>query len=357
MEKQDCFLTRNETNFIKAVAIIMMLIHHFWGFPAWRVGGAALEPAIYLPGGASLSWMAARQFKICVAMFAVITGYGWGKGQVSLRKAAQRIGKVLLAYEWCLAAEYILNELAAPGSVSLRDLPDQITLCFFHGELLIRFAWYVRFFILAAFSYLAFVRLMRACPNRLVQGLIAVAPFWAVYYCLSRWAAPWLQYGDVPDYLTYMPCIMIGTWIADSRYPVRKRRKVSAAASLFWVAVCAALLYARYYASSRAYLDVFLAPCLIYALSNLYAACGLARLQKCFDLLAARGIYMWLLHSLFFLTPGAAQFQNILYLSKSPLLVFLWGFLIVFLAACLLRFLAETVSRWVSHLNRKSLPK
>lgn len=81
------------------------------------------------------------------------------------------------------------------------------------------------------------------------------------------------------------------------------------------------------------------------------------RLQKCFDLLAARGIYMWLLHSLFFLTPGAAQFQNILYLSKSPLLVFLWGFLIVFLAACLLRFLAETVSRWVSHLNRKSLPK
>lgn len=134
MEKQDCFLTRNETNFIKAVAIIMMLMHHFWGFPAWRVGGAALEPAIYLPGGASLSWMAARQFKICVAMFAVITGYGWGKGQVSLRKAAQRIGKVLLAYEWCLAAEYILNELAAPGSVSLRDLPDQITLCFFHGS-------------------------------------------------------------------------------------------------------------------------------------------------------------------------------------------------------------------------------
>lgn len=121
--------------------------------------------------------------------------------------------------------------------------------------------------------------------------------------------------------------------------------------------MCAALLYARYYASSRAYLDVFLAPCLIYALSNLYAACGLARLQKCFDLLAARGIYMWLLHSLFFLTPGAAQFQNILYLSKSPLLVFLWGFLIVFLAACLLRFLTETVSRWVSHLNRKSLPK
>lgn len=55
MEKQDCFLTRNETNFIKAVAIIMMLMHHFWGFPAWRVGGAALEPAIYLPGGASLS--------------------------------------------------------------------------------------------------------------------------------------------------------------------------------------------------------------------------------------------------------------------------------------------------------------
>lgn len=265
MEKQDCFLTRNETNFIKAVAIIMMLMHHFWGFPAWRVGGAALEPAIYLPGGASLSWMAALQFKICVAMFAVITGYGWGKGQVSLRKAAQRIGKVLLAYEWCLAAEYILNELAAPGSVSLRDLPDQITLCFFHGELLIRFAWYVRFFILAAFSYLAFVRLMRACPNRLVQGLIAVAPFWAVYYCLSRWAAPCLQYGDVPDYLTYMPCVMIGTWIADSRYPVWKRRKVSAAASLFWVAVCAALLYARYYASSRAYLDVFLAPCLIRA--------------------------------------------------------------------------------------------
>ena len=101
MEKQDCFLTRNETNFIKAVAITMMLMHHFWGFPAWRVGGAALEPTVYLPGGASLSWMAALQFKICVAMFAVITGYGWGKGQVSLNHTKGTIPELLSLHMKC----------------------------------------------------------------------------------------------------------------------------------------------------------------------------------------------------------------------------------------------------------------
>lgn len=357
MEKRDCFLTRDETNFVKAVAVIMMMMHHFWGFSTWRVAGVALEPTLYFPGGPSLSWISARQFKICVAIFAVITGYGWGLGQVSFRKTLKRIGKVVVIYEWCLAVEYILNAIAAPGFASLRDLIDQVTLCFFHGELLIGFAWYVRFFILAALSYMVFVRLMRACRNRLVQGIVAIVPFWCVYYCLWKWAMPWLQFADVLDYLTYMPCIMIGTWIADSRIPIWKSKQPSLPYSLLWMALCFALLYARYYASSRAYLDVLLAPCLIYCLSNLYTASGLTRFHSGFGTLAACGTYMWLLHSIFFLTPGAEQFQKILYFSKSPLLVFLWGFLLVFLASLLLRFLAETVSGWISRRKRKSLPE
>ena len=76
MEKRT-FLTKDETNFVKTIAIIFMLVHHFLGFPEWLESGININ---YLPvrvKGVPLEIAIAGQFKICVAIFAFVTGYGW----------------------------------------------------------------------------------------------------------------------------------------------------------------------------------------------------------------------------------------------------------------------------------------
>ncbi len=343
MWKKTLFLTKSETNFVKSVAIIMMMVHHFLGFPSWRVGGIALEPSIFLTNGIPLSQTIAVQFKICVSVFAVITGYGWGNGKVSLRKSLQRIGKIGLIYEICLVFEYSLNALIAPSFVSIGDIFDQITLCFFHGSLLIGFAWYIQFFVLAAISYPVLVKLMRACTNKLIQGMIAIIPFWGVYILLERVGILGIWNGIIVGYLIYMPCIMMGTWIADNANRIWRNDKPSIVYSICWTALSIAVLFIRYTTGGRLYFDVFLAPIFIYALSNLFVASGLAHCKLSFGLLSTCSTYMWLLHSIFFQTPGARQFQIVLYCSRKAIIVCLWGCFIVFVVAYILSFMIEKV--------------
>lgn len=350
MRSKRSFLSRSETDFVKSMAVIFMMVHHFLGFPSWRVGGVALGMSVFLPSGVPLSQTIAVQFKICVAVFAVITGYGWGYGKVSLRKSLQRIGKIGLIYEICLVFEYSLNALIDPSFVSIGDIFDQITLCFFHGSLLIGFAWYIQFFALAAISYPVLVKLMRACTNKMIQGAIAIIPFWGVYMLLERMGILGIWNGIIVGYLIYMPCIMIGTWLADNTKSVWKNDKISFAYSLCWTAVIVAVLLVRHLTGGRLPLDVFLAPILIYALSNLYITSGLVKWKAMFEILSACSSYMWLLHSIFFQTPGAASLQQFLYVSGNAVIVCVWGCVLVFVTAYVLKDLNQRVINVIHRL-------
>lgn len=67
--KENNFISRADTRLLKGVAIILMLVYHFFTFPEWYISGigysysAILEKYLYGP----TQW--------CVALFAFITGY------------------------------------------------------------------------------------------------------------------------------------------------------------------------------------------------------------------------------------------------------------------------------------------
>ena len=74
MNKLDTFLTKEETKMVKGIAILLMMIHHLWGFPD-RIAGGSLNymitlfqtPLILSMGGFG---------KICVSFFFFLGGYG-----------------------------------------------------------------------------------------------------------------------------------------------------------------------------------------------------------------------------------------------------------------------------------------
>ena len=73
MNKEFSF-TKNHTEILKGVAILLMLFHHLFAFPEWYVEGVSY---IGIPLRANTLEYVIGQFgHICVAVFAFLTGYG-----------------------------------------------------------------------------------------------------------------------------------------------------------------------------------------------------------------------------------------------------------------------------------------
>lgn len=70
----DTFISRDDTKIIKAIAIILMLIHHLWEFPD-RIAGGRLKYLISIFGQPSIQYVGMFG-KICVSIFFFMGGYG-----------------------------------------------------------------------------------------------------------------------------------------------------------------------------------------------------------------------------------------------------------------------------------------
>ena len=70
----DGFISREDTKWIKGIAIILMLMHHLWAFPE-RIAGGELKYLFTFFGESSIAYFGAFG-KICVSLFFFIGGYG-----------------------------------------------------------------------------------------------------------------------------------------------------------------------------------------------------------------------------------------------------------------------------------------
>ena len=70
----DRLLTREDTKMIKGIAILLMLLHHLWGFTD-RLPGGYLDQS-FLIFGYDAAFYIAGFGKICVSLFFFVGGYG-----------------------------------------------------------------------------------------------------------------------------------------------------------------------------------------------------------------------------------------------------------------------------------------
>ncbi|CNH97865.1 Acyltransferase family [Yersinia pekkanenii] len=90
--------TRNETNYIKGIAIILMLMHHLFAFPE------RIPPDVNIINSFPfITWdidnFIASFGKICVAMFLFISGYGYSfKNKISFKYSFNKLKKLYFSY-------------------------------------------------------------------------------------------------------------------------------------------------------------------------------------------------------------------------------------------------------------------
>lgn len=68
------YFSREDTKVMKGIAILLMLMHHLWGFPDRIMGGGVL--GIFKFMGVSLPYYLGLYGNICVSLFFFLGGYG-----------------------------------------------------------------------------------------------------------------------------------------------------------------------------------------------------------------------------------------------------------------------------------------
>jgi hypothetical protein len=153
MTARAAFLSLRDTDTIKGIAILLMLVHHLFGLPSLIAPHNAYVPV--LPGVPLEYWLG-RFGKISVCLFLFLSGYGLAarRGLVDWRYAWGRIFAFARTYWFYLAVALAIGIIAFPhgmpgGSERFpSDLISVVRLALALGRPLVYEWWFVQTYVL-----------------------------------------------------------------------------------------------------------------------------------------------------------------------------------------------------------------
>lgn len=99
-------ITKNESNYIKGIAIILMLTHHLFAFPGRIPQDVNIINSLPFIGESVDNFIASFG-KICVAMFLFISGYGYSfKSKISFKYSIEKLKKLYFSF-WLVFIVFI----------------------------------------------------------------------------------------------------------------------------------------------------------------------------------------------------------------------------------------------------------
>lgn len=318
------YFGKRESTLITGIAIVLMFIHHFFGFADWLLENVEWRPVAKI-GDRSIEFCVAKMGWFCVHIFAFISGYVMWKQQddyTSFRPIFLRAAKFLVCY-WIICALFWVYA-AAVGDV-LPSLPKMIknlfgfALSVRSNDVCVSFAWYVRYYIcllaLAPLLLFLFSKGIR-CDS---VALMLVFFFSSLY-------------GPHPLYIsTLWPLFCSAMGILSAKYAVFERIRRGCGRTLPWwisAAGIVVVVYCRYELLKTSFLcrgmvDPVLVIFFIYFFIELFNGLRSAGLEKVVAFMGTYSMNLWFIHSIFF--TGQRFLQPLLYAPRYSILVLLWG--------------------------------
>lgn len=306
-------MNKKTTQMIKGIAILIMIMHHFCAatsFPDISAG--------FVKFGAAC--------KICVAIYAVLSGYGYFFArEKTVRYGLKKIWGLLQIYWLSLFTLFIPAAIVGGWKVTPWKLIVQL-----FGLLpnLNWFAWYVFFYIfcMLVMPALCKYRVFRFKPIiNLALMLIVPYIFEVALHTVPNYEANTIIH-DLFSCFLYFPCFLVGYWMAENRV-VEKLKLMKWMRNPFLNLIGIAVIFgARILVSSIAgfLLDVFYAPILICLTANLFEMVDCKSVSEVFNILGKYSTGMWFFHAVFFSTYVCEWFQPILKLVSWPPLMYVW---------------------------------
>ncbi|MBQ2890888.1 MAG: acyltransferase [Clostridia bacterium] len=321
---------KESSEMIKGVAILLMLFHHFFGFPNWYVEGISY---IGVPLRVNTAEYVLGQFgHICVGIFAFLTGYGMffsyqsGRNYIkSLKKLARFwAGYLLILFAIAIPLHYFVGSADISLKLILKNMIG-------YDTTLVPFGWYVRFYI-AVMLTLPFI--YRAMPRNGFAGvgLSLVCPL-IINLFLSR--VPGINAFLVKtvaytmEYFLWLPCVLMGLCFA--KYGLLGKidkgfEKLKKGEHIACIVLLLAIMYLRAYKEDTIgtiifSFDSFYVPLFVYICAK-YLNYAHGFIKKILECLGRHSVNIWFLHSMFFF--GTSALMKYAFLPKVSVLIIIW---------------------------------
>lgn len=301
-------MAKDTTQKIKGVAILIMIFHHF------IVYGYGVEfPRIIS--------MLGHQAKICVGIYAVLSGYGY-------YFAKEKTIQYGLKKSWGLLQEYwaSLFTIFVPCALLGGWIPtgkEVVINLFALGPNLNWNAWYVHFFIFCMLVMPIVSKILRFAPVINVGFAISV-PY--VLEVAIHELIP--NYQEITMMQVLFNCMLyFGVFLAGylmAKYDVITKVKTHWAVGLLLMAGALGLRIALRHLNTFGFnMDVIYAPLFVLGAANLFESLK----GKWVEIFSTFGKYstgMWFIHAIFFATYTKDYFQPIMMVVKWPPLMYVW---------------------------------
>lgn len=319
-------LNKRDSGYIKGIAIIMMIFHHFFAFPEWQ-----LTTGLFMGGGSvlgkPLEVFLGEICKLCVCIFAFISGYGTYVSLVRvdnhgcIKYALRKIANLLLMY-W-LSLLFVVSVLSIFKKISTLEIICNIIL---QSTSIIYTAWYVVFYIQAIVMALICFRI-----NKLLAECIFLLPIPVL-----------IEYVDPGNMFShYFPVFMLGYIFSKYRLYEKwenlyKRNFLKYVTSTFLLLMAFILRLVVGDSIGPVSVITLIGPIITYALVYFVRICTKIKLiDKILTFCSKYSVWYWFVHVIFH--SKVVWLQNIGYLPKIPLLIIIWVFIILTPVAILLQ--------------------
>lgn len=327
-------MDRKTTQMIKGIAILLMITHHFCSvdfFP--HLNSYLIEFGIAC--------------KICVAIYAVLSGYGYFfTKEKTLKYSLKKIWGLLKVYWISLFTLFIPIALFKGWEITPWKLIIQL---FGLIPNLNWYAWYVFFYIfcMLVMPVLCKYRVFRFKPF-INLVLILVLPYIIEVFLHE---IPYYETStiiqDLFSCFLYFPCFLIGYWFANNQI-IEKFKKINLMKnSIICIVGIITIFVMRVIVASIAgfLLDVFYAPVIICLLVNLFDNINICSILKLFENLGKQSTGMWFFHAVFFSTYICDFFQPLLTLVSWTPIMFVWLVLLSYIGAFVYEKILEVFCR------------
>ena len=339
------YMDRDTTTAIKGIALIFMFIHHFYNFPEFYIEG------ISFPWVESFTNLTYALLKMCVALFAFLTGYFYAfNSQRTWRYSFRKISDLYVCYWLVYLPMLLFAVLTGCYEFSLYSFAFELA-----GLKLpfMVFCWYIEFYCCT----MLLLQLLAHRENNPVEDILwlLILPVVLTSVLSGMYLEGFLN-GVILHIRDWFPSVVSGFLCA--KYGIFEKlfeRNVSRCRNtlgkiFIWVSMLATAAVGRYWWSylyfGSMYLrsgeypimlssDFFLVPLFVYGAARLLQYIRNTSVMKFLQQLGKYSLHMWFLHCIFFNVCNSIT-QPVLYWPKNPVLVVLWGLLLCYVPAVLL---------------------
>ena len=327
------WFSKDLTNSIKGIAIISMLLHHFFSFPEWW-----LNPYQF-PIIASIADSIRAPLAICVPVFAFLTGYTYCFQQrKNYRYSLHKIFNLLICYWVVFVILAIASVITVHWQYSFLDVLKEL-LAIYRPTMV--FCWYVNFYIILM---LILPLISKFFGRFLFLDIVFIVAFPYILLRIVKFIPiNWIQQ-TLSSLASYLPCVLTGYLFARHQWfqqidvaymRLIKRKWLDCIICVFLLLIAFAgrfiepsitVVLPRLPIILDISLDVLYAPMLVFAVVRLCRdqLKTIPVLKKGLQTLGDLSLPMWFVHCIFF-NNAKTFFQPLLYAPRNPVLVAVWG--------------------------------